>query len=364
MKFICSKNDLLEGINIVQKAVMPKASLPILEGILINANNGVISLTGNCFDIGIECVIQGDVKENGSIVINSKMFGDIVRKLPESEVMISLNDKKIDIDCDNSKFEISGIDSSGFPSLPKINDDNKTSLSQNILKNLIRQTIFAVGLDDNRPILTGTLMKCYNGEITFVSIDGFRLALRKSITKNENDDYSVIIPGKNLNEISKILQNVDDVIDICYTSNQIMFKFENVIIVSKLLEGDFLNYENIIPNDFESIVYVERKMLLESIERASLITNDDKRFPIKISLKDNNMNISCITEIGKVNEDINIKNEGNDIIIGFNPKYLIDALRVIEDETIKLSFTSSIGPCLITPCTGNDYLYLVLPVRI
>lgn len=364
MKVICSKENLIEGINIVQKAVSTKTTLPILEGILMEANE-VFKLTGNDLEIGIECYVEADIRQKGAIVLNSRMLGDIVRRLPESEVLLEVKENNlVVIECENSHFEIKGLASSGFPALPSIEKENAFKVSQKIVRDMIKQTIFAVSLDENRPILTGSLIEYKNKELAFVSIDGFRLALRRHHTENDISNLSVVVPGKTLNEIVKILQPVEEDITIYSTKNQILFDIGKCKVVSRLLEGEYLNYRGIIPEEYETKVHVNTKEMLSSIERASLIiSNDERRYPVKFNIADDMIVITSSTDIGTVREELKIDMSGNKIDIGFNPRYFIDALRVIEDDTIDIYFTTNVGPCTIKPAEENNFAYMILPVR-
>lgn len=362
MKFSCSKQDLIEATNTVQKAVMTKATLPILEGIYIEANDNV-KLVGNCFDLGIECSISADVAEPGAIVLNSRMFGDIVRRLPDSEIFIQTKDQfVVTIECNNSYFEIKGLSADGYPMLPEIEEDKKISMSQSTLRELIRKTIYAISTDENRRILTGSLLEAYDGDFNIVSLDGFRLAVAKTIIK-EDVQLQAVIPGRNLNEILKILGNSDEEVRITLSKNQALFEIEHCRIISKLLDGEYMHYRSFIPQQFETVVEADVKSLTESIERASLITNDDKRYPVKFVIEDDKMMITSSAEIGISKEVIDVKSDGNPMKIGFNPKYLLDSLKVIEDEKVIISFSSSIGPCVIKPLEGDKYIFMVLPVR-
>lgn len=364
MKVICSKEHLIEGISIVQKAVSTKSTLAILEGILLEATEQ-FKLTGNDLEIGIECYVEADIKDKGSIVLNSKMFGDIVRRLPDSEVLIEvLPNNSVIIECENSHFELKGIPSDTYPALPSIKKENAFIIKQKIARDMIRQTLFAVSIDENRPILTGSLIECKENNVTFVSIDGFRLALRKSTIENENQSFNVVIPGKTLNEIVKILQPIEDKISIYSTNNQILFDIGKCKVVSRLLEGEYLNYNSIIPKEFETKVRVKTKDILSSLERASLITAEEKKYPVKFNVMEDKIIISSNTEIGAVREEVRVDITGNKLDIGFNPRYFIESLKVIEDEEIDIYFTSSIGPCTIRPIEKNDYAYMILPVRI
>lgn len=364
MRIVCSKENLMDGINIVQKAVSTKTTLPILEGILLEATDA-FKLTGNDLEIGIECFVEADIQREGSIVLSSKMFGEIVRRMPDSELLIEVKENNlVIIECENSHFEIKGLPSAGFPALPSIKKENALSINQKTVRDMIKHTIFAVSVDENRPILTGSLIECKDGEIAFVSIDGFRLALRKSFAGEGVPDFSVVVPGKTLNEIVKILQPVDEEITIYSSNNQVLFDMGRCKIVSRLLEGEYLNYRSIIPKDFETKVRIGKKEILSSIERASLITMEEKKYPVKFSINDEKIVISSNTDLGAVREDVRVEMNGNKMEVGFNPKYFIDALRVIDDETIDIYFTSSIGPCTIRPIEKDSYAYMILPVRI
>lgn len=364
MKVICLKDNLIEGINIVQKAVSAKTTLPILEGILLEASTE-FKLTGNDLEIGIECYVQGNIQKQGSIVLNSKMFGDIVRRLPDSEVLIEVKENNlVIIECENSHFELKGLPSAGFPALPVIVKENTFLISQKLVRDMIKQTIFAISTDENRPILTGSLIECKSMELTFVSIDGFRLALRKNSAENEAADFSVVIPGKTLNEIVKILQPVDDNITIYSSNSQILFDLGNCKVVSRLLEGEYLNYKNIIPSDFETKLRVKTKELLSSIERASLITMEEKKYPVKFTISNDKIVISSNTDLGAVREELNVEMEGSKMEVGFNPRYFIDALRVIDEDSVEIFFTSSVGPCTIRSLEKDRFAYMILPIRI
>ncbi|QNU66983.1 DNA polymerase III subunit beta [Ruminiclostridium herbifermentans] len=366
MKIICSKENLLNGINIVQKAVSTKTTLPILEGILLNVDDK-FKLTGNDLEIGIECFVEADIRNTGSIVINSKMFGDIVRRLPDSEVLIEVNeDNLVIVECENSHFEIKGINPSGYPSLPVVEKENILSLTQSDLKDMIRQTVFAVGSDENRPVLTGTLIEVKNNELVFVSIDGYRLALRKKLIDTDLSDFSVIVPGKILNEISKILQSTDEEVLVYNSNNQIVFDAKSWRIVSRLIEGKFLNYNSLLNKEFETKVIINNKEFQSSLERASLISMNDKNSPVKLFINNDKIVITSNAELGNVREEINCEMVGNSLEIGYNPTYLIDALKAIDDERSAIYFITTNAPCTFRPVIENSdaFAYLVQAVRI
>jgi DNA polymerase-3 subunit beta len=364
MKIVCSKENLLNGINTVQKAVSSKSTLQILEGILLKAGKE-FKMTGNDFEIGIECCVDTDILAEGAVVLNSRIFGEIVRRLPDSEVLIECRENNlVVIECDNSYFEIKGLSAAGFPALQIIEAGNGFKISQKTIRDMIRQTIFAVSTDENRPILTGSLIECKDGGITVVSIDGYRLAMRTDRVQSDIEEISVVVPGKTLNEISKILQPVDDEVNVFCTNNQILFDLGRTKIISRLLEGEYLNYKSIIPYEYDTKITVDKRDFLSSLERASLIiTSEERRYPVNFDISNDRLIITSNTEVGNVREEMALEMEGSDVEIAFNPKYFIEALRVIEDEKINVFFTSSIGPCTIRPVNGESYAYLILPVR-
>ncbi|MCX7773283.1 MAG: DNA polymerase III subunit beta [Clostridia bacterium] len=363
MKAIILKQNLLDAINVVQKAVMAKATLPILEGIYVEATD-ILKLVGNCFDLGIEYTVEADIKEKGSVVINAKMFGEIIRRLPDAPVSIEVLDgSKVRIECLNSYFEIKGMEGDTYPLPPAYQDEMSITIPEASLRDLLRQTIFAVGTDENRKIMTGALLEADNGEIRIAALDGFRMAVSHSFIK-EDVKFKVVIPGKNMNEILRVLDTSSDPITVSLSGSLVSFVLKNCRIVSKVLDGEFMNYKSYIPAQFETVINASTKELIESLERASLITSDDKRYPVRFNISDDTLMVSSTAEIGLSKEQIKIQNSGANLQIGFNPRYFIDALKVITDETIKISFTSSIGPCIITAAEHERYLYLILPVRI
>ncbi|PYG88995.1 DNA polymerase-3 subunit beta [Ruminiclostridium sufflavum DSM 19573] len=365
MKIICSRENLLNGINIVQKAVSIKTTLPILEGILLNADDK-FKLTGNDLEIGIECFVEADIRRTGSIVINSKMFGDIVRRLPDSEVLIDVSENNlVTVECENSHFEIKGIGSSGFPNIPEVVKENVLCLTQSDLKDMIRQTVFAVCADEHRPVLTGTLIEVKNKELVLVSIDGYRLALRRKILDVDLDDFSVIVPGKILNEISKILQSVDEDVYIYNSNNQIVFDTESWRIVSRLIEGKFLNYNSLLNKEFETKVIITNKEFQASLERASLISMNDKNSPVNLFINDDKIIITSKAEFGNVREEIKCDIEGNNLEIAYNPTFLIDALKAIDEDRSAIYFITTNAPCTFRPVLENSeaFAYLVQAVR-
>jgi DNA polymerase-3 subunit beta len=363
MKIICHKDNLVEAVNTVQKAVSSKSSIPALEGILIEADKS-IKLTGNDLEISIEYIIDGDVRFPGKIVVNSKLFGEIVKKLPDDDVLIEVfENNNIKIECGHSKFDLRGISASTFPVVNDLISDSGLVIKQNILREMIRQTIFAIGTDENKKILTGSLIDLKESVLNIVSIDGYRMALRKEISDIKQNEFNMVVPGKTLSEILKILKTTEDLIEIVTLGNQIMFKIDNCKILSRLLEGKYLNYKNLLPNTFVTKIKMNTKEMLQSVERASLMAIEDRKYPIKLEIGDERMVITSNTETGQSREEVDILLEGNKIDICLNPKYLIDALRIIEDDRIVMQFASEVGPCTIKPLNGDSYSYMIAAVK-
>ncbi|AGC67038.1 DNA polymerase III subunit beta [Thermoclostridium stercorarium subsp. stercorarium DSM 8532] len=363
MNFSCNKQDLLEAITTVQKAVMSKATLPILEGIYIEAGDS-LKLVGNCFDMGIEYYVNADIKEKGSIVLNSKMFSDIIRGLPDSEVFIHEKENYVVvIECSNSYFEIKGLSPEGYPMLPEIEEKDKITVQQSALKDMIRKTIYAISNDEKNKILTGSLMEASDGEITMVSLDGYRLAIAKTFIK-EVVSFKAIIPGKNLGEIYKVLEQSDEKVKITLSTNQALFEFENCRIISKLIDGEYMNYRSFIPEKFETQVEVNVKEFTKGIERASVIMSEENKYPVKLIIEGDSMLITSSTKFGISKEQIEVSTNGSNMTIGFNPRFLLDSFRVIEDEKVEIYFSSPVGPCVVKPIESDKFTFMILPVRI
>lgn len=361
MRVITNKNILLESINIVQKAVPSKTTLPILEGILFIAKNGKLILTSTDLELGIETSINVDVLEPGSLVISSNTIGDIVRKLPDSDIEIETKDNFIVIKSEGSEFEILGLSQEEFPQLPSIDKENGFTIPGSVLKEMIRQTIFAVSNDEIRPILTGALLEIIDDKITMVALDGYRMAVK---TNNILNDVSIkaVIPGKTLSEIGKILDDKDEAVNIFISKNQILFQTGETTIISRLLEGEFINYQQLIPNEHKIKIKIETEKLLEACDRAALFAKDSNN-TIRFEIFDDIMNIRSNSEKGNVHEELKIVKSGNDLEIAFNPRYFIEALKVINNEEIEIEFTTSVSPSIIRPTDDSGFLYLVLPVR-
>lgn len=365
MKLTCSKSDLLLGIMTVQRAAAVKSTVTVLEGILFETYKDVLKLVGTDLDLGIENFINAKITEEGRVVLPSRLIGDIVRKLPDGEVSISMNsDNSVVISCQNSKTTIQGISADEYPELPKVQEDNEIEISQQLFHDLIKQTIFAVAVDETRPILTGLLLETNNDEINMVALDGFRLALCKGKLGKSYDPVQAVIPGKSLAEISKVLNPEQNNVSITITNTHFLVDMGYTRIVSRLLEGKFINYKQILPNEFQSNIKIDRKMLLDSIDRASLMAREEKNNLVKFHIQDEKVIITSNSELGNVYEEVPVTLDGKELEIAFNAKYFSDVLKNTDDEYLMLYFNSSVSPCIIRPVEGDKFIYLILPVRI
>ncbi len=369
MKIICYKDNILKALNSVVKGVASKTTMPILEGILIQTNDNEIKLTTYDQEIGIEYILECEVKEQGSTVVNAIMFSEIIRKLPDTEISITLNSNNLlEIECEGSLYKLTTMNPEEFPELPKIEIENSIDLEQNMLKNMIRRTIFAVSNEENRPIFTGCLFEVENNKLNVVAVDGFRLALRSIYLPTKVNDFKAVIPGKTLNELNKILLDSFDHVKIGIAKNQALFEMENCKVVTRILDGEFLNYKSVIPSNWETRIRVDKSSLQNSFERISLISassiEKEKKYPVKVSVDIGKITISCTNQTGEAKEEIFISTEGKNIEAGFNPKYFLDSLKAIDDDEVFVEFGTNISPCLIKSVENNEYVYMILPIRL
>jgi len=364
MKLVCSKSNLLKGVNIVSKAVPSKTTMTILECILIDASANEIKLTANDMELGIETKIEGDIIQKGIIAVDAKVFAEIVRKLPDSNVSIeSDSNYRISITCEKAHFHISGKSGEDFSYLPYIEKNDFISLSQFTLKEVIRQTIFSIADNDNNKLMTGELFEVHGSELKVVSLDGHRISIRKIELKDAYTDKKVVVPGKSLQEISKILSGeTEDEIRIFFTNNHIVFEFDTTTVVSRLIEGEYFKINQMLSTDYETKFVINKKELLNCIDRATLLVKEGDKKPIIFRITNENMEININSQLGSMKEDIDIEKEGKDILIGFNPKFLIDALRVIDDENVTVYMINPKAPCYIRD-EDQKYIYLILPVN-
>jgi len=368
MKIICDKDKIIKALNSVTKAVASKTTMPILEGILIQTNDKEVKLTTYDLEIGIEYIIEAQVEEEGATVVNAIMFSEIIRKLPDTEIKIYINDKNLlVIECEGSLYKLATMNPNEFPELPQISVENTIELEQNALKEMIRKTIFAVSTEENRPIFTGCLFEVVDNKLNLVAVDGFRLAWKSKYLQTKTNNFSAVIPGRTLNEINKIMLDSFENIKIGIAKNQALFEMENCKIVTRLLDGEFLNYSNVIPSMWDTRIRVTKSNMQNCFERISLISSSsiekEKKYPVKVSIDIGKVIISCTNQTGDAKEEMYVSTEGKNLEAGFNPKYFLDAFRAIDDEEVFIDFGTSISPCIIRPVDDGDYIYMILPIR-
>lgn len=315
-------------------------------------------------ELGIETVVEGTIEQKGIVALDAKIFSEIIRKLPDNDVVINTDSNlNTTITCEKAKFNIPGKSGEDFAYLPVIEREQSLTISQFTLKEMIRQTIFSIAVNENNRIMTGELFQIQDNKLKIVSLDGHRIAIRTMELKKDYEDKKVVVPGKTLNEISKILSGeVDDQVSIFFSSNHIVFEFDNTVVVSRLLEGEYFKIDQMLSSDYETKVQINRKEFLDCIDRATLLIRESEKRPIIINIEDGSMELKIDSAMGSMNEQIDIEKEGKDILIGFNPKFLIDALKVIDDETISIYLVNPKAPCFIRDDEGR-YTYLILPVN-
>lgn len=364
MKIICSKSNLLHGVNIVSKAVPSRTTMAILECILIDASTNEIKLTANDMELGIETKIEGEIAERGVIALDAKIFSEIVRKLPDNEVTIETDASfKTIITCEKAKFNIIGKSGEDFSYLPYIERNHSIVLSQFTLKEVVRQTIFSIADSDNNRLMTGELFEIKENQLKVVSLDGHRISIRNIELKEVYDNHKVVVPGKTLQEVSKILPgDANEDVNIFFTDNHIVFEFDNTTVVSRLIEGEYFKIEQMLSSDYETKIKINKRELLNCIDRATLLVKEGDKKPIIMNVTDETMELKINSFIGSMNEDIDIQKDGKDILIGFNPKFFIDALRVIDEEEVTLYMVNPKAPCFIKDDDEN-FIYLILPVN-
>lgn len=364
MKIICNKSNLAKGVSIVSKAVPSKTTMPILECILIDASMDVIKLTANDMELGIETKIEGEIVEHGIIALNAKIFSEIVRKLPDNDVVIETeSDNQAMITCEKAKFNIAAQSGEDFSYLPVVEKEKSITISEFTLKEVIRQTIFSIADNDTNKMMTGELFEINDNILRVVSLDGHRISIRKIELNDNYGSEKVIVPGKTLQEISKIIGGeAEEAVEISFTKNHIVFEFNQTMVVSRLIEGDYFRIDQMLSSDYETKVRVNKRELLDCIDRATLLIKEGDKKPIIINIGDDVMELKIKSQIGTMDEEVAITKEGKDLLIGFNPKFLIDSLRVIDDEEVDLYFMNAKAPCFIKD-EQQSYIYLILPVN-
>ena len=369
MRFTCEQRSLTTALNIVSRAVSSKTTLPVLKGIMINATkDGKLTLYASDSDISIQNTIVAKVSNSGSVLVMAKLFGDIIRKLPAEELEIETDEKNnVTIRSTNSEFNIIGTSSDEFPIMEEITENTESVVFDRfLLKEMIDKTAFAASNDESRGIITGVLLELQDGDLNMVAIDGYRISITRR-PMPEAKTYSIIIHARILGELSRIISEIDDEENSCIlylAEKRAVFSFSDVSAELKLMDGQFIPYKDILPANSKIIIDVNRKQLMESIDRASLLARSGKNNLVKFEISENTITVTSDSEEGTVREDITVNKSGDDLMIGFNAIYLKDVLKAIDEDEIRILFNSSIDPCLVKPFDGNEYEYLVLPVRI
>lgn len=365
MKFSCEKALLQSAISTTARAVSPKSSIPALEGILLEAGDS-LRLTGYNLETGIRTEVPSQVDHKGSLVLSARLFGEIIRKLPDDVISFSADGCMVNIKCGMSEFNIMGIDPEEFPELPSVDQENAFNIMQKNLKSMISQTLFAVSDNESRPVHTGSLFEIGENDLTVVSVDGYRLALRReTIERKVGNNFSFVVPGSALGEVEKICSDCEELATVTQGARHIMFQIGQTMLVSRRLEGEFLNYRQSIPRTNSIKVEGDTKELLTTIDRVSLIINENNKSPLRCVFDDGILRISTRTAIGDAADRCSIIGNGNGLEIGFNNRYLMDALKAAPAQRVRLELQTSVSPCVILPSEGEEnFLYMVLPVRL
>lgn len=364
MKFTVEKRLLNEAVTNLQRAVSSKTSIPALEGILIRSEENRLILTAYDLEIGMQTELPAIISAPGAIILTAKLFAEIVRRSPDEDITIDVDDRNTaTITSGVSCFTIIGMDSAEFPELPKIADADTIKMPQELLKSMIRQTLFAVADSTAKPIHQGSLFKIENGNLDVVSVDGYRLALRREAINYANNT-EFVVPGKTLSEVLKLLKDSEGEVKICPSRRHILFRIDNYTVISALLEGEFLDYKSALPKDKKTEVTVSTRTMIESVERVSLLITDRLKSPVRCVIGEDTVKLFCTTTMGRATDQISAEISGDQLEIGFNNKYLLDALRAAETDEVRLQLGGPISPMLVLPKEGDAFSFLVLPVRL
>lgn len=364
MKFTVQKSHITEAVSNIQRAVSTKTSIPALEGILLSAGEGELELCAYDLELGITTTIPAQVAEPGKSVLSAKIFSDIVRRTPDDSITVEVDEKNMaSIESGYSLFSIIGIPAVEFPELPRLTDATAIQLPANVLKSMIRQTVFAVAESDAKPIHQGSLFSLEGGRLDVVSVDGYRLAKRTEQVDFDTD-LSFVVPGKTLSELLRLLKDTEEPVSISVGSRHILFNADNYTVISSLLEGEFLNYKAAIPAEGKTEVVLRTREAIESVERVSLLITDRLKSPIRCMFSQNEIKLLCTTSMGRASDQLEVSLTGDDVEIGFNNRYLLDALRNTECDEVRVQLSGPLSPMKVMPKEGESFLFLVLPVRL
>ena len=366
LKFSCEKTLLQQAVSTVSRAVAAKSSIPALEGVLLEGDTQ-LTLSGYNMQTGIRTAISAEIHQEGRIVLNARLFGEMIRRLPDDMVTFEADDKfNVKLNCGDASFELPGLSADDYPELPEVDDQFSVTLEQRTLKAMINQTSFAVSTNEARPIHTGALFEISDTGLTMVAVDGFRLALRREpLERIDGGAFRFVAPGAALNEVEKICADTDALLTVVQGKRHLMFEAENTQLICRRLEGEFLDYRNAIPKNNPICVEVETKALLESLDRVSVVISEKLKSPVRCLFSQDRVYMSARTGNGEARDICPVRGDGQELEIGFNNRYLMDALRYAPADTVKMQLNTGISPCIITPVDDSDnFLYMVLPVRL
>jgi DNA polymerase-3 subunit beta len=365
MRFQCEAPEMMNALNTVSRALAVRSTMPVLEGILLESCADGLRLMCTDMALSIETVIPAAIEEEGRAVMPGKLFLEVIRKLPSDTVSISVNERyAATIRCQSSRTTLSGMNPMEFPELPEIEGGSQVCVPQNLMRDMITKTSFAIGTDESRPILTGSLLEIEPDEMRLIALDGFRLAIRREKLNSSSSGVQAVIGGKMISDLSKVLSDTDEEAGLVITRTHLCATMGKTRVITRLLEGEYIRYRQILPTDFQTRVTVRRAQLSEAIERASLIAREGKNNLVRFKIEGDSMTLSSNAELGDVQEQIDVVTEGKDIEIAFNVRYISDVLKVLADENVCMRFNSNVSPCVICPQEGDAYIYLVLPVRV
>lgn len=365
MKFICNTNELSVACQNVQRAASTKTAIPSIEGILMVAKDGLLTLTGYDLEMGITTSIAARVEEPGELVLNAHMFSETLRKLPGDNVEIFSDEKKIaTISCGDFESNLIGISAEEYPDLPSVSGGYPISISQKQLKDMIRKTIFSVAVKDSKIVHTGIKFEAEENHLRLIAVDGVRLAIRNENINYSGEPLSFVVPAKTLSEVLKLMADDETPVNLGVGKRHIVFEVNGYNIISRLLDGEFLNYKAAIPSSTKTVINVNTRSFIESIDRTSLIITDKIKSPVKCVFSDGMIKMSSITSLGTANDRIPASIDGEDCTIGFNNKYMLEALRVCDTDEVKIMLNGAVAPILIVPNQGDEFIFLILPVRL
>lgn len=364
MKISCLRTDLANAVSNVSRAVSTKAALPALEGVLIKAYDNKLNISGYNLEIGITTDIEATIQAEGEIVVSAKLFLDIVRRLPEEIVMIETDDRMVTyITCGHVDYQIVGMSSVEYPDLPSFEQTDGVTVNAKILREMIRQTVYAVSENTAKPIYTGSLFEIENGNFRIVAVDGYRMSIRNENVDSESKT-SFVVPGKTQQEVLKLLTDDDENVEIIIGQRHITFKVKNYRVISRLIEGTFLDYNTTIPKEAKTEIVMNTRSIIDAIERMSLLNNDRVQSPVRCIFADDEIKLSCASAVGKASDVLSVPIIGDPVEIGFNNRYMLDALKNTDTDEIKLILNGPTAPMIIKPVKGDAFLCFVLPMRL